>query len=235
MVEGPDGTIWFTVSTRRWNLEYYLGDVIEHSCTGLLVRRDPDGAVTVLREGLKFANGLILTPDASHLLVAETTGYRISRHWLTGPKAGTAEPLVDNLAGLPDNISLGSDRLVWVSIAAPRNTLLDRLLPRPGLLRVLLWNLPEAVRPKPTPRRLGHGLRPRWPSRPRPARGRRLVRLRDQRRGARRHGGCRKPARRRPRRPRRADRARVSPPGRPDHRGRPRTADGHRRGHRPGP
>ncbi|KES02903.1 strictosidine synthase [Streptomyces toyocaensis] len=151
VVEGPDGTIWFTVSTRRWNLEHYLGDVIEHSCTGLLARRDPDGAVTVLREGLKFANGLALAPDASHLLVAETTGYRISRYWLTGPKAGTAEPFVDNLAGLPDNISLGSDRLVWVSIAAPRNTLLDRLLPLPGLLRVLLWNMPEAVRPKPTP------------------------------------------------------------------------------------
>ncbi|ONI87692.1 strictosidine synthase [Saccharothrix sp. ALI-22-I] len=151
VVEGPDGTIWFTVSTRRWDLEHYLGDIIEHSCTGLLVRRDPDGTVTVLRDGLKFANGLVLAPDASHLLVAETAGYRISRHWLTGPKAGTDEPFVDNLAGLPDNMSLGGDGLVWVAIAAPRNALLDKLLPLPGFLRVLLWNLPEAVRPKATP------------------------------------------------------------------------------------
>ncbi|MGW1712543.1 SMP-30/gluconolactonase/LRE family protein [Streptomyces sp. NPDC002156] len=151
VVEGPDGTIWFTVSTRRWDLEHYLGDIVEHSCTGLLVRRDPDGTVTVLRDGLKFANGLVLAPDASHLLVAETAGYRISRHWLTGPKAGTDEPFVENLAGLPDNMSLGSDGLVWASIAAPRNALLDKLLPLPGLPRVLLWNLPEAVRPKATP------------------------------------------------------------------------------------
>lgn len=151
VVEGPDGTIWFTVSTRRWDLEHYLGDIIEHSCTGLLVQRDPDGTVTVLREDLKFANGLVLAPDGSHLLVAEIAGYRVSRYWLTGPKAGSVEPFVENLAGLPDNMSLGSDGLVWVSIAAPRNTLLDTLLSLPGWLRVLLWNLPAAARPKPTP------------------------------------------------------------------------------------
>ncbi|MCX4432181.1 SMP-30/gluconolactonase/LRE family protein [Streptomyces mirabilis] len=151
VVEGPDGTIWFTVSTRRWDLEHYLGDIIEHSCTGMLVRRDPDGSVTVLRNDLKFANGLVLAPNASHLLVAETAGYRVSRYWLTGPKTGTVEPFAENLPGLPDNMSLGSDGLVWVSIAAPRNTLLDKLLPLPGFLRLLLWNLPEAIRPKPTP------------------------------------------------------------------------------------
>lgn len=151
VVEGADGTIWFTVSSRRWDLDNYLGDVFEHSCTGLLVQRDPAGTVTVLRDGLKFANGLALAPDASHLLVAESEGYRVNRYWLTGAKTGTVEPLAENLPGLPDNINLGSDGLVWVSIAAPRNALLDTLLPRPGFLRTLLWNLPAALRPKATP------------------------------------------------------------------------------------
>ncbi|WKG04029.1 SMP-30/gluconolactonase/LRE family protein [Mycolicibacterium sp. HK-90] len=151
VTEHADGTIWFTVSSRRWDLENYLGDVFEHSCTGLLVQRDPDGTLTVLLDRLKFANGLTLAPDQTHLLFAETEGYRVSRYWLTGTKIGTVEPLIDNLPGLPDNISLGSDALVWVSIAAPRNALLDRLLPRFGLLRTLLWNLPIRVRPKATP------------------------------------------------------------------------------------
>jgi sugar lactone lactonase YvrE len=151
VVESQDGTIWFTVSTRRWDLEHHLGDIVEHSCTGMLVRRDPDNTVTVLCDSLKFANGLVLTPDESCLLVAETAGYRVSRYWLTGPKADTVEPFAENLAGTPDNMSLGSDGLVWVAIAAPRNALLDKLLPLPGFLRILLWNLPEAVRPKPTP------------------------------------------------------------------------------------
>lgn len=151
VTEHADGRIWFTVSSRRWDLQNYLGDVVEHSCTGMLVQRDPDGTVTVLRDRLKFANGLTLAADQTHLLFAETEGYRVSRYWLTGSKIGTVEPLVDNLPGLPDNISLGSDGLVWVSIAAPRNALLDRLLPRPGFFRTLLWNLPAAVRPKATP------------------------------------------------------------------------------------
>lgn len=151
VVQGSDGTIWLTTSTSRWNLEHHLGDMFEHSCTGRLLRRDPDGTVTTVLSGLKFANGLVLAPDESHLLFAETTGYRISRHWLTGPPAGTTEPLVENLAGFPDNMSLGSDGLLWVAIAAPRNALLDRLLPLPGFLRLLVWNLPAALHPKAVP------------------------------------------------------------------------------------
>ncbi len=58
---------------------------------------------------------------------------------------------MDNLPGFPDNVSLGSDGLLWVAIAAPRNALLDRLLPLPGVLRLLLWNVPERVRPEATP------------------------------------------------------------------------------------
>jgi sugar lactone lactonase YvrE len=101
--------------------------------------------------GLAFANGLALAPDSSHLLFAETAAYRISRHWLTGPRAGGTEPLLEDLPGFPDNLSLGSDGLLWTGIAAPRNALLDRLLPRPGVLRQLVWNLPGALRPAAEP------------------------------------------------------------------------------------
>ncbi|MGI5184494.1 SMP-30/gluconolactonase/LRE family protein [Dactylosporangium sp. CA-152071] len=146
VVQGADGTIWFTTSTTRWDLEHHLGDMFEHTCTGRLIRRDPDGTVTTLLHDLKFANGLVLVPDGS-LLFAETAGYRIRRHC----PDGRVEPFVENLPGFPDNMSLGSDGLLWVAIAAPRNPLLDRLLPLPGLLRLLAWNLPAALRPKATP------------------------------------------------------------------------------------
>ena len=151
VVQGADGTIWFTTSTSRWDVDHHLGDVFEHSCTGRLVRRTPDGEVATLVSGLKFANGLVLAPDASHLLLAETSGYRIRRYWLTGPRAGSSDLLVENLPGFPDNMSLGSDGLLWVAVAAPRNALLDRLLPLPGVLRLLVWNLPEALRPEAAP------------------------------------------------------------------------------------
>ncbi|MEV6301959.1 SMP-30/gluconolactonase/LRE family protein [Actinoplanes sp. NPDC051861] len=147
VVETSDGTVWFTSSSTAWDLAGHLGDVFEHSCTGRLLRRDPDGTVTTVLDGLKFANGLVLAPDESHLLFAETAGYRVQRHWI----GGDTEVVVDNLPGFPDNMYLGSDGLLWVGIAAPRNALLDRLLPLPGFLRLLVWNLPEAVRPKAVP------------------------------------------------------------------------------------
>lgn len=151
VVQGPDGTIWFTTSTTRWDLDHYRGDMLEHSSTGRLIRLDPDGVVTTVLTDLDFANGLVLAPDASHLLIAETSGYRILRHWLTGPASGTTRPFVENLPAFPDNMSMGSDGLIWVAMVAPRNALLDRLLPLPGFIRVLIWNLPEAVQPQPAP------------------------------------------------------------------------------------
>ena len=151
VTQGQDGTIWFTTSTSRWDLDHYRGDMFEHSGTGQLIRRDPDGTVTTILTGLDFANGLVLAPDESHVLIAETSGYRILRHWLAGARAGDTGSFVDNLPGFPDNMSPGSDGLLWVAIAAPRNALLDRLLPMPGILRTLVWNLPEAVQPKAAP------------------------------------------------------------------------------------
>ncbi len=52
-----DGTVYFTDSSQRFDLEHWTADIIEHSGTGRLLRRDPDGAVEVL-EGLQFANGV---------------------------------------------------------------------------------------------------------------------------------------------------------------------------------
>jgi sugar lactone lactonase YvrE len=151
VVRGRDGTIWFTTSTSAWDLADHLGDIIEHTCTGRLIRRDPDGTITTLIPDLKFANGVVLAPDESYLLVAETAGYRIRRHWLTGPDARRTEVFTENMPGFPDNMSLGTDGLLWVAIAAPRNPIVDRLLPRAGFWRVLLWNLPSSVRPKAVP------------------------------------------------------------------------------------
>ena len=46
-------------------------------------------------DGLQFANGVVLSPDESYLLVAETGAYRITRLWLGGARAAiwTAGPI----------------------------------------------------------------------------------------------------------------------------------------------
>ncbi len=149
VVRDADGTIYFSSSTSRYSLAEYTGDLLEHSGTGRLMRRDPDGGVETLLTGLQFANGVVLAPDRTCVLVAETAGYRVARYWLTGPKAGTHDILVENLPGFPDNMALGSDGLVWIAVPAPRDPLLDRLLPLPGILRRVVWALPDRARPKP--------------------------------------------------------------------------------------
>lgn len=149
VVADGDGTIYFSESSRRWPLKQWMGDIMEHSGTGRLLRRNPDGTVETLVDGLDFANGVVLAPDRSCVLVAETGAYRVTRYRLSGPQAGTCDRLVENLPGFPDNMLLGSDGLVWVSLAAPRNPLLDTLLPLPGILRQISWAIPERLQPKP--------------------------------------------------------------------------------------
>jgi sugar lactone lactonase YvrE len=148
-VRAKDGTIYFSSSTRRFEVEDHVGDILEHTTTGRLFRRHPDGQVETLLDGLAFANGVVLAPDESFVLVAQTGAYCVTRYWLQGPRAGQSEPLIENLAGLPDNMSVGSDGLVWLAFATPRNRLLDALLPRPVVLRQLSWLLPHALQPKP--------------------------------------------------------------------------------------
>ncbi len=149
VVRAEEGSIYFSSSSRRYPLDEWMGDLLEHSGTGRLLRLDPSGKLETLIDGLQFANGVVLSPDGSCVLVAETGAYRVTRYWLTGPKAGTSDRLIENLPGFPDNMALGSDGLVWITLPSPRNPLLDRLLPLPGVLRRIVWALPQWVQPKP--------------------------------------------------------------------------------------
>lgn len=116
-----DGTICFTVSSRSHPLEQWIGDLVEHSGTGRLLRLTPGSErPEVLLEGLQFANGVAASADESFLVVAETGGRRLTRYWLTGPDAGTSEPFARDLSGMPDNMWRGPDGLMWVALAGPR-------------------------------------------------------------------------------------------------------------------
>ncbi len=99
VVELPDGTIYFTESTAKFAFEHFKGAIFESRGDGGLFRRDPDGTVSTLLDHLYFANGLTPTVDGSALVFAETQARRLSKYWLTGPKAGTVTPLAVNLPG----------------------------------------------------------------------------------------------------------------------------------------
>ena len=75
-------------------------------------------------DGILFANGVALAPDGSHIVLAETGKCCLHRYWLNGPEAGKSDILCV-LPGYPDNISAGSDGLVWVAIPTERNNALN--------------------------------------------------------------------------------------------------------------
>ncbi|MGB3896261.1 MAG: SMP-30/gluconolactonase/LRE family protein [Mycolicibacter sinensis] len=140
-VESSEGTIYFTESTDRFRYEYYKASVIEARASGSLLQLSPDGKATVLASGLHFANGVTLTADESAVVFAESTGCRLSKYWLTGPRRGSITALVSELPGHPDNISTGRDGRIWVAMVSDRSAVSEWLTPRAPVLRTLLWRL----------------------------------------------------------------------------------------------
>jgi len=147
VTEASDGSVYFTESTSAFPYEFVKGAVLEASGRGSLFRLDADGSVTTLLDGLYFANGVTLTADESALVFAETTARRLSKYWLTGERAGSVTPLVQNLPGHPDNISTGPDGRIWTAIVSPVNPVFDWLAPRAPILRKLIWQVPYRLLP----------------------------------------------------------------------------------------
>jgi hypothetical protein len=144
-----DGTIYFTDSSSRFPLSHWRDDLIEQTRTGRLLRRAPDGSLDLLADGLAFANGVALAPDESFVAVAESGAYRVRRIGLT---ERTGDLLIDGLPGFPDNISTGTDGLIWVTQASPRVRALPRIQRLPAFPRAMVRALPRWLQPGPGPR-----------------------------------------------------------------------------------
>ena len=144
-----DGTIWFTDSSRHYGIREWKDDFVQHTRTGRLVRRDIDGTVTVVIDDLAFGNGVALSSDEQFVAVAETGARTVVRRWIAGPRTGERDFLVRDLPGYPDNIARGSDGLIWVSIASPKDPVVERLQTAPLALRKLVTKIPEKLQPKP--------------------------------------------------------------------------------------
>ncbi|NIV17124.1 MAG: SMP-30/gluconolactonase/LRE family protein [Woeseiaceae bacterium] len=155
---GDDGTIYFSDASTKFGAEQYSGtyegsllDIMEHGGHGRIIAFNPaTGESRLVLDGLQFANGVAISPDQRYLLVAETGSYRILRHWIAGPAAGSTEVILDNLPGFPDNINNGLNGRYWIGLVAPRSDLLDSLSGNP-FVRKIVQRLPEVFRPKAMP------------------------------------------------------------------------------------
>jgi sugar lactone lactonase YvrE len=84
---------------------------------GVIIRLDPDDSATVVADGLDFPNGMVITPDGATLVVAESTGRRLTAFTIGGGGALSGKRVfADGLDGPPDGIALDAEGGVWTSM-----------------------------------------------------------------------------------------------------------------------
>lgn len=166
VVVANNGRIYFTDASRRFGAKDWGGtfqasvfDILEHQSTGRLLEHDPATKRTrVMMNGLCFPNGVALSADQQHVLVAETGEYRVWKvsvgaHGLDARTAAAttgeqARVLLANLPGYPDNLMRGQDGRIWVGLTKPRGAFIDDNAGKPWL-RALALRLPKVLWPVP--------------------------------------------------------------------------------------
>ncbi|XP_074267246.1 protein STRICTOSIDINE SYNTHASE-LIKE 10-like [Silene latifolia] len=114
-IDSDSGVIYFTDTSTKYHRWEYVRAMRSFDHTGRLLKYDPrTKSVSVLMDGLAFANGVALSEKKDFVLIAETTASQIRRLWLAGPKAGTSEIFV-KLNGRPDNINRNKKGEFWVA------------------------------------------------------------------------------------------------------------------------
>jgi ribose transport system permease protein len=140
----PDGKVYFTDSTKRYDAHDWALDSIENRPTGRLLVYDPkDGSTRTLLDGYRYANGVCMAHDNKSLFFCESWACRIHRYWLAGPKAGTAECVIRDMPGYPDNVNRASDGTYWMAWLGMRTPSFDLSLRHPGMRKRMARRLPQ--------------------------------------------------------------------------------------------
>jgi sugar lactone lactonase YvrE len=84
---------------------------------GVIVRIDSDDKPAVVADDLDFPNGMVITPDGATLIVAESTGRRLTAFTIgTDGSLSDRRIFADGLDGPPDGITLDAEGGVWTSL-----------------------------------------------------------------------------------------------------------------------
>jgi sugar lactone lactonase YvrE len=93
----------------------YIGSQAFHG--GVVLRVDPDNAVSLVAQDLDFPNGMAITADHKTLIVAESIGRRLTAFSIGADgELSDRQVFADGLDGPPDGICLDADGGVWTSM-----------------------------------------------------------------------------------------------------------------------
>ncbi|KAM3234526.1 hypothetical protein P3L10_014562 [Capsicum annuum] len=137
-IDDHDHVIYFTDSSTIYQRRQFVAATASGDKTGRLMKYDiSTKQVTLLLEGLSFANGVALSKDKTFVLVAETSACRILRYWLKGPNVGTHDTFAQ-LPGFPDNVRTNSRGEFWVALHSKASPLARLLTSNSRLGKTLL-------------------------------------------------------------------------------------------------
>ncbi|MCA1842335.1 MAG: SMP-30/gluconolactonase/LRE family protein [Actinobacteria bacterium] len=140
----PDGKIYFSEATERFEAHDWILDGLEGRPNGRLICYDPaTGETKTVLRSLVFPNGVCSCHDGESLLIAQTWLCRVLRYWHSGSKKGTVEVFADNLPGYPDNINRASDGTYWLALTGMRSPAFDLAYRQPGFRRRMLKRIPR--------------------------------------------------------------------------------------------
>jgi sugar lactone lactonase YvrE len=123
-----DGEEIFAVADLRDAVQAELGDMVIDECGrayigsqtsqgGAILRADPDNSVTLVADGLEKPMGMVISADRRQLIVAESTGHRLTAYTIySDGSLGDRRIFADGLDGPPAGIALDAQGGVWVSM-----------------------------------------------------------------------------------------------------------------------
>ncbi|OEL14886.1 Protein STRICTOSIDINE SYNTHASE-LIKE 10 [Dichanthelium oligosanthes] len=115
-IDQATGDVYFTDSSTTYPRRFNTEIMMNADATGRLLRYDAQsGRVTVLKAGLPYPNGVAVSRDGAHVVVAHTVPCQAFRYFLRGAKAGQYELLAE-LPGYPDNVRRDGKGGYWVAL-----------------------------------------------------------------------------------------------------------------------
>ena len=157
----PDGTIFASEGSSRYEPDNWCRDLMEKSHSGRLVVCGPglDGA-KVLLQGLCYPHGLAISADRRHLWFTESWAHRISRAEIGGRTVAKPNPIIGNLPGYPARLGRAAADGFWLSLFAVRTHLIEFVLREDDYRHEMIRTIPQAFWIAPSLAATGHVLEP---------------------------------------------------------------------------
>ncbi|GJM98263.1 hypothetical protein PR202_ga15253 [Eleusine coracana subsp. coracana] len=115
-VDQVTGDVYFTSSSTTYTRAQHERVTVTKDSTGRIMKYDAHtNQVTVIQSNVTYPNGIAISADRTHLIVASTGPCKLLKVWIEGPKTGSSE-LFTELPGYPDNVRPDQKGGYWVAL-----------------------------------------------------------------------------------------------------------------------